>query len=333
MPTPHSNILKGYLLGAIAAITYGMNPLFTLPLYSDGMDACSVLFFRYLFGAITIGIMLLIRQPQETNADGHLSVRQPLTHPFAIFKIESRYLLPLFGLGISMGVSSLTLFVSYNYMDAGIASTLLFVYPIMVAVAMTLLFHERMTLRTVFCILTTTAGIFLLYKQSDGATLSLIGTVIVLVSALTYAIYLIGINRHGLNHIPTLKITFYLLLFALLVYIAGIAYNGYLTVPSAEKWYLWFNLIALGLLPTVVSFTCSTIAIQHIGSTPVAILGALEPVTAVLIGITLFSERLTLREVSGIMLIITAVGLIVAGGSISNPLTRFRKLFPKSRCK
>lgn len=327
MQTRHGHI--GYLLGAAAGITYGLNPLFTIPLYNDGMDAYSVLFFRYLFGMLTIAVMLFIRQPQETAPDGEPVQRRQGQSPFAIFVIGRKYLLPLFLLGVSMGVSSLTLFVSYNYMDAGIASTLLFVYPIMVAVGMAIFFHEKLTMQTILCILTASVGIFLLYKHGDGATLSLAGTVIVLVSALTYAIYLIGINRHGLNHIPTLKITFYILLFALLVYVVCVVANGQLTVPTAGRWYLWFNLLALGLLPTVVSFTCSTIAIQHVGPTPVAILGAFEPATAVFCGIVFLGESLTLREGIGLTLIVLAVITVVAGGSITKPLTRFRKLFPR----
>ena len=327
MQTKRAHI--GYLLGAAAGITYGLNPLFAIPLYKDGMDPYSVLFFRYLFGVLTIGVMLFVRQPQETGADGMPVLRKPEQSPFAIFNIGRKYLLPLFFLGVSMGVSSLTLFVSYNYMDAGIASTLLFVYPIMVAVGMTIFFHEKLTIHTIACIMAASVGIFLLYKQTDGATLSTAGTIMVLISALTYAIYLIGINRHGLNHIPTLKITFYILLFALLVYVVCVTANGHLAVPTGERWYLWFNLLALGLLPTVVSFTCSTIAIQHVGPTPVAILGAFEPATAVFCGIVFLGESITLRESIGLLLIIVAVIAVVAGGSITKPLTRFRKLFPR----
>jgi drug/metabolite transporter (DMT)-like permease len=87
------------------------------------------------------------------------------------------------------------------------------------------------------------------------------------------------------------------------------------------------------LLPTAISFLCTTAAIQYIGSTPVAILGALEPATAVFFGVVVFGEELTPREFTGLMLIILAVTAVVAGGNISHPLTRFRKLFPKHRSK
>ncbi len=159
---------KGYLLGAIAAATYGMNPLFALPLYKSGMNPDSVLFFRYLFAIPLLGIMLKVRGRS--------------------FKLQRKEVFPLVIMGLLVALSSLTLFQSYNYMDAGIASTLLFVYPIMVALIMALVFKEKVAIQTVVCILLALGGIGLLYKSDDGTTLSLTGTMLVFTSALSYAL-------------------------------------------------------------------------------------------------------------------------------------------------
>lgn len=298
---------KGYLLGAIAAATYGMNPLFALPLYETGMDPDSVLFFRYLFAVPLLGVMLKARG--------------------RTFRLKRGEVPPLLAMGLLVAVSSLTLFQSYNFMDAGIASTLLFVYPIMVALIMAFVFKEKLTLQTVLCIALALGGIGLLYKTADGSTLSLTGTALVMVSALSYAVYIVGINQSSLKHVATLKVTFYVLLFGVTLFLGRILYGGDLILP--EKWYLWGNLIALAVFPTAISFLCTTGAIQYIGSTPTAILGALEPVTAILFGITVFGERLTLRESLGLALIITAVTSVIAGGGITAYLIRFRKMFPR----
>ena len=274
---------KGYLLGAVAAATYGMNPLFALPLYKAGMDPDSVLFFRYLFAIPLLGIMLKARGRD--------------------FKLHRREIVPLVLLGLLVALSSLSLFLSYNYMDAGIASTLLFVYPIFVALIMAFGFREKLSPQTALCILLALAGIGLLFKGSDGSTLNITGTVLVMVSALSYAIYIVGVNRPVLKSVATLKVTFYVLLFGLL--------------------------LALAVFPTAISFLCTTSAIQYIGSTPTAILGALEPVTAVFFGVMIFGETLTLRICCGILLIIIAVSLIVAGNRVAVYLVRFRKLFPR----
>ena len=120
--------LKGYVLGAVAAASYGMNPLFALPLYKEGMDPDSVLFFRYLLAIPLLGIMIKARGRD--------------------FRLKRKEIVPLIVMGLLVALSSLTLFLSYNYMDAGIASTLLFVYPVLVALIMALVFKEKLTMQT-----------------------------------------------------------------------------------------------------------------------------------------------------------------------------------------
>lgn len=299
--------VKGYILGSIAAATYGMNPLFALPLYKEGMDPDSVLFFRYLFAIPLLGIMLKVRGRS--------------------FTLKRREIVPLIILGWLVALSSLTLFQSYNYMEAGIASTILFVYPILVALIMAVVFKEKITLQTVLCIFLALSGIGLLYKGGDGATLSLTGVALVMASALSYAIYIVGVNRPRLKDVATLKVTFYVLLFGLSLFLVRIDFGQSLQI--VDKWYLWGNLIALAVFPTAISFLCTTQAIQYIGSTPTAILGALEPVTAVFFGVAVFGEALTPRLSIGMVLIILAVTFIIAGSNITTHLVRFRKLFPR----
>lgn len=298
---------KGYILGAIAAATYGMNPLFALPLYKEGMDPDSVLFFRYLFAIPILGIMIKVRGRS--------------------FRLKRKEVIPLAVMGLLVALSSLALFQSYNYMEAGIASTLLFVYPIMVALIMATVFKEKLTLQTIFCILLALVGIGMLYRGSDGSTLSLTGIALVMVSSLSYAIYIVGVNQSVLKDIATLRLTFYVLLFGLMLFLVRVDFGAGLYI--VDRWYLWGNLLALAIFPTAISFLCTTRAIQFIGSTPTAILGALEPVTAIFFGVTIFGESLTLRLMIGILLIILAVTMIIAGGNITAYLVRFRKLFPK----
>ena len=109
----------------------------------------------------------------------------------------------------------------------------------------------------------------------------------------------------------TIKVTFYVLLFGWSLFAVRSMIDGGIQSPPADKWFLWGNLLALGLLPTAISLLTTTIAIQHIGSTSTAILGALEPATAIFFGITVFNETLTFRETCGLVLIIVAVCIVV----------------------
>lgn len=301
--------LKGYLLGIIAAATYGMNPLFALPLYEAGMNPDSVLLLRYLVAIPILGIMLLWRGRN--------------------FRLKRRELPPIISLGLLFSLSSLTLFQSYNYMDAGIASTLLFIYPILVAIIMATLFKERLSKQTILCIIVTLCGIALLYSNDDGSTLSLMGVMLVFASAISYAIYIVGINKTSLRNVATLKISFYVLTFGSLLFLSRLLITHDFQVPSTDEWRLWINILCLAVFPTILSLVCTTKAIQYIGATPTAILGALEPVTAVVIGVSVFGEVITSRIAIGLLLIIISVTFVISDGNITLHLTRFRKMFPK----
>lgn len=300
--------LKGYLLAALAAATYGTNPAFAVPLYAEGMNPNTVLLFRYVLGLPILAVMLMAR--------GYS------------LKISRREMMPLGVLGVLMGISSLTLFESYNYMNSGIASTLLFVYPVMVAVLMTFLFHERFRATTALCLAIMTGGLILLLRAPEGVKISGIGVLLVMLSSLTYAIYLVMTNvSKTIQAIPTLKLLFWQLAFGSMVFLFMFAIGTPFTpVPQATS---WINLVALAVLPTVVSLGCTTVAIHCIGSTPTAIFGALEPVTAVALSILTLDQSITPRELWGGLLIVIATTMVVASDHIDPVLLRVRKMFPR----
>ena len=303
--------VKGYILAAISAATYGMNPLFALPLYDGGMDLFSVLLFRYLFAIPILAVMLKLRRRD--------------------FSIKKSDVTPLIILGVLFALSSITLFSSYNHMDAGVASTILFIYPIIVAVIMFIFFKEKISKMTMACIAVAMIGIALLCKSGDGAMISVKGLLFVFGSALSYAIYIVYINKSRIKGMATIKVTMYVLIFGWFIFAIRALATGELNTPSPEQWYLWFNVLALAIFPTIISLICTTEAIQCIGSTPTAILGVLEPVTAVFFGVVIFGEVLTPRIVLGLILVITSVTFVVAGGNIGKILLRLRKMFPKKK--
>ena len=289
-----NNKTKGFILGAIAAASYGMNPLFTLPLYSAGMSVDTVLFYRYSLAVIVLGILMKFQKQS-----------------FAIKKVD---VLPLCIMGLLFAFSSLFLFMSYNYMDAGIASTILFVYPVLVAIIMAVVFKEKVSPITMFSIALAFVGISMLCKSPGGQTLSLVGITFVFLSSLSYAIYIVGVNRSSLKDMPIAKLTFYVLLFGLSVYVVRLKFCTELQLIPTPM--LWVNAVSLAVFPTVISLVTMTKAIHYIGSTPTAILGALEPVTALFFGVLVFGEQLTPRIILGIFMVITAVTLIIGGKSL-----------------
>ena len=300
----HTDKIKGMLFGAAAAATYGMNPLFALPLYHQNISTDSVLFYRYSIAVAVLGAWMKLSGQS--------------------MKITKKEILPLIIGGVTFAFSSLLLFDSYNYMAAGLASTLLFVYPVMVALIMAGFFKEKLTAVTIISITLALIGIALLYQGDGEQKLSVTGVVLVLLSALAYAVYIVGVNKSCLKNIPTEKLTFYVILAGLSVFIVrlnfGTALQPIQSVSAAA------SAVALAVLPTVVSLICTAKAIHYVGATPTAILGALEPVTAVFFGTIIFHEPLTARLLLGIIVIIAAVTLIVSGQSVSSGINRlFRR--------
>lgn len=282
--------LKGYLFAAIAAASYGTNPIFAIPLYREGISVTSVLFMRYAMAVAIMFFATMIKSPRA-------------------FVIKPKYVGLLAFMGILMVLSSIALFESYKYLSAGIASTLLFFYPVMVAIIMAIFYKERLTKKSWACLITAFLGVVILSKNDDGGFISLLGLTLVMLSSLSYAIYLVYINRGPMKKINTSTITFYVILGGFLVMIPYCLLDGGLMLPKTTP--AWINAIGLGFFPTVISLIFTSRAIALIGSTETAIFGALEPLTAVILGILILGETLTITPAIGMILIFVSVTVLM----------------------
>ena len=282
----------GILCAILSAVCYGTNPFGALPLYEEGVNTSTVLAHRFGLAVILLAIVMLIKREN--------------------FKVTRHEFKVLFSLGILFAASSITYYQSFHFMDAGIASTILFVYPVMVAVIMAAFFKERVTAMTVVAIVMSLVGIGLLYKGEAGASLSAVGIVLCVLSSLAYAVYIIVVNQSSIK-MSSYKMTFYAMLVCeiTLVLYSFTSPELYLHVlPSVRAWSF---AVWLSIVPTILSLVFMTVAVRHVGATPTAILGALEPLTAVAIGVMVFGELLTPRLIVGILFILCAVMLVVLG--------------------
>lgn len=280
----------GSVCGILAAVCYGTNPLGALNLYHEGMATGSVLFYRFGLAWLIIAAVMAVRRE---------SVRVSKKE-FAVVTV----------LGVLFTFSSLTLYVSFRMMAAGVASTILFTYPVMTAVIMALFFKERITWQTVTALVLSVAGVGLLY-WTGGATgkLPIWGVMLVLISALTYALYIIVVDRSDI-HLSSFKINFYVLFYCTMGMVVYTLLSGQtLMLPPTGR--AWFFVGWLAIVPAIMALSLMVYSAKYIGSTATAIIGALEPLTAVAIGIGLFGEPFTLRLVAGIVLILGAVVLTV----------------------
>lgn len=283
------NKINGFLYGLLSSASFGLIPLFTLPAMQQGMHFESILFYRFVFAALALGAILLL--------DGQS------------FRIQRKEIPSLLLLAFLYLVSAVFLFWGYKFMASGVATTLHFMYPVLTTLIMMLFFREKKSAWRFAAIALAVTGVFFLSSGDDSGTVTMAGILIVLLSALGYALYLVTVSQLKIGRMKGLKLTFWVFLFGSLLLLIGIApTTGIQSIPNTTT---TGNLVMLALIPTVISNLALVRAVKSIGSTLTSVLGAMEPVTAVCIGISIFGEAFTTGIGVGIGLIIAAVTVII----------------------
>ncbi len=277
----------GYIAGIVAGISYGTNPLFAKPLMGSGVPVMVMLFFRYGLSACILALWMHLRNES--------------------FRAGRREISLLLILGVLFSCSSLFLFSSYAFIPSGLATTLVYLYPVFVALIMVLLrFYPSW--QTWLSIIATFGGIVLLSQPAHGAEIRLAGIILAILSALSYAFYLVIVNRSKrIKHVSEHTLTLYALLTGTVLFAAIRLFQGGSMVEGIDTAADWGNLLGLAIVPTMISLLTLAISSRYIGPTKTSVLGVFEPLTAILIGTVLFGEPLTLKMATGILICVAAV--------------------------
>ena len=289
----------GLFLGLMAAVCYGFIPLFTkelqAPVEGFPLSSSTILFYRFGIASLILAGIMFVRRDS--------------------FRISYAEFLRLVQLAFLSNGAALFLISGYRYCNSsGVATTLHFTYPILTALIMMIFFRERSRLSTWIAIALSIVGVALLSGVGGGA--QWLGIVLEIISALCFALYLIRVNRSRVSQMPVVKLTFYVMAFGALIFAAFIAYERadfdisthYALVPFASG---WLNLVWLSVICTVVTNLTLVYATQHVGPTVASILGVLEPLTALVLGVLFLGETLTPSMAAGIGLILPAVLIII----------------------
>ena len=286
------NALIGYPAGIITGITYGLNPLFGMPLMNNGAAVESILFFRYAFAVVILGAFLWLTKQS--------------------FKITAKQAGVLLVLGLLYTSSSIFLFEAYNYIASGLATTLIFLYPVLVAIIMVFL-GVVPSWPVWLAIAATFGGVLVMTQGSGGEAIDPIGVLLSLGSALVYALFIVIINRSkAIAEISNTLLTFYALAVGAVVFLGMSLFSDTTITAGIEGGAAWLNLVGLALLPTIVSTATLAIATRNIGATKASVLGVFEPITAILVGTMMFGEPLTNNIIVGICIAIVAVTFMIS---------------------
>ena len=288
--------LVGIILGIISAVAYGTNPLFGVKLLRDGVSIDAMLFWRFAGAALLLA-------PAAYCAAGNL-------------KISARDIPALATLGALFAVSAHSLFAAFEIIPAGIASTMLFLYPVFVALIMSIFFCEKPKATTIIAIIMSLAGVAFLYADdANFEGLNIKGALLVIISALTYAFYIVIVKVSRVSAMDGVKLAFYAIVFAAFAAFAKCALDGNLSLPQNS--FETLNAFGLVVFPTALSIVAISYSIKYAGATIAALLGAFEPVTAVSISSALLGEKFSLYIGIGIALILSATIIITLSASQS----------------
>lgn len=283
--------IKGFLYAALSSSTFGLAPFFSISLLIAGFSSFEVLTYRWGIASLILAIAGIILGEQ--------------------FRISRKDWQTVFILSLFRATTSFSLVIAYQNIASGVASTIHFMYPLAVAVTMMLFFKEKKSFSILFAVFISLIGATLLstgeidFEGGDTTT----GLVAAAISIFSYGGYIIGVRKSRAVNIPSTALTCYVMGFGTLFYIIG----GCLTdgIRLATDSHTWLNILGLAIPATAVSNISLVKAIKHVGPTLTSIFGALEPLTAIVIGCRVFKESFTWSSTIGIALIVTAVIIVI----------------------
>ena len=286
--------LNGIFYASISSASFGFSPLFSLALIAAGLSNLDVLSYRWTVAAIVLVIYALSKKK---------SLR--LNSFDEVWKIIL--------LSALRAITSITLLIGYANIASGIASTINFMYPVVVTLCMMIFFGEQKSWINIGAIGLSLLGVYLM-ASGDGLRVeggdTALGLTCSLISALSFAAYYIVMKRAKADKIEVVKLTTWIMLMSAVYFIAAnFIFNGKMTIVTDGK--LWISILGLGLWATMVSNFTGVKAVRRIGPTLTSIMGALQPLTAVILGVAFLDEHLSVMTVIGIGLIMAAVMIIV----------------------
>ena len=275
---------KGYIYTALSAIIFGLMPLLTKIIIARGATSLTIPFFRVFYVTIVLFFVLKIKK-----IDVHLEKRDLL----------SAMLTSIFGSGLTI----IILNESYNYVDTGIATSLHFLYPLFVAILCCFFYGEKIKKKQILSLSFALVGIICFMSKGNG---SLFGYFLAIASGLTYAFYLVKMDKSGLVKMNALKLSFYLALFTTIeIFTMNLFMQEVVFKMDVLSYAL---LLVLALSSSFLATVLLQKGVLLLGSTRASFICLLEPVTSMIVGILWLNEALTFNKgLGGLAIIISLI--------------------------
>lgn len=286
--------LNGIFYACISSASFGFSPLFSIGLLAAGLSNSDVLSYRWALAAIVLMVYAAVKRKT-----------------LRINSLDEAWKIAL--LSGLRALTSVTLLIGYANIASGIASTINFMYPVIVVFWMMLVHGEQKSWINLAAIALSILGVYLM-ASGDGLKIeggnTALGLACSIISAVSFAAYYILMKRTRADKIEVVKFTTWIMIMCAVYFIiGGLIVNGGITLVHDGK--LWLYILGLALWSTMISNFTGVKAVRRIGPTLTSILGALQPLTAVILGVLFLDEHLGFKSIAGIVLILTAVLMVV----------------------
>ena len=292
---------KGVVFALISSGTFGLVPLFSLPLMISDLrpeqaaviGVPTILFYRFLFSSITMGAVSVYKRIN--------------------LRVDFKSLIVLFVLALLYAATAKFIVDSYEYIDSGLSTTVHFLYPIFVSFVMVFFFKEKISILLFLASILSIVGVGFMCWHGEVSNELIAGLLLAGLTIVTYGLYIAGLNKSSIAAMNVESVTFYVLVFG-----CGIFLLYALLTTGIDRIYLpndWFNLIMLGFFATFISDLTLVLAVKYAGATITSILGSMEPVVAVLVGYLFFQEYFGLESAIGLTLVLIGVVLVIVSNS------------------
>lgn len=273
--------LKGILLVALSAVSYGFMPVFAKMAYASGTSTYTLLFLRFTAAAVFMFVLMYAKKMKLP------SLRQCT----AFFLLGA----------VGYVGQSFCYFTALNYASSSVVSLLLYTYPAMVMLGSAVCFKERITTRKVISLLFALTGAFIIIG-GEFETNSL-GIILSVLCAVVYTIYVLVSSRIIPAGMSVQSSAFIMLGTAVVYGLMNLIFG--FTPPDNSSGYM--GVILLALVSTVIAFWSFFAGMEITGPSTASLISILEPVVTVVSSVIFLSDPLTFNIAAGGCLVLGAL--------------------------
>jgi len=281
--------VNGILYIVLSSVSFGVMPILAKLAYNQGATTYSVLFLRFIFAVFMI-LYYLIKN----------KISLKLTKRQVVLVIS----LGIFGYSGTAG----SLFLAYNYISVGLATMILYTYPIIVSLLSYFIYKEKLYTKKVVCFILSLIGLYALIGVDNVSLINTKGLVLAAMAAVFYSLYVIGSSCNDIKKLNSFVMTFYIsVVSAITMGIAGITTN---TLSFNLTFYSLVCILLLAFISTVVALMAFLQGVKIIGPSKASILSTLEPIVSLVLGYIILNQGINFQQIIGSILIISAVLLL-----------------------